>query len=204
MDSQVTLVAPAPVSLVFDANDVMNATLSLNSTPAYTISTDSRGTTTEIRAAETNEVLARVVRKGLLPDTITFPDVNGGKELRLSKWLKSAKLPDGVPGSVIETEVGKCFLRKYRQYRLALFTEHDPENPVAYLQRPTTATPVPLALVLQPGTEHFCAQIIAAFIIQEQKTRAEEAEQRAALDRATAQYKAAIHGPSNGHFRAGI
>ncbi|KAJ7086205.1 hypothetical protein C8R44DRAFT_821152 [Mycena epipterygia] len=206
MDSQLTLVDPSPpISLIFDTNSMTNATLSLNSIPAYTISTDSRGTSTELRAAGTGEVLVRIVRKGMFPDTIAFPNIHGGKDVRLNKWLKSAaKLPDGSPVSVIETEVGKCFLRKYRLYRLALFTETDMEAPVAHLQRPTVATPLPLALILQPGTETFRPEIIAAFIVQEQKTRMEEEAQKEAQDRANIQYKAAIYGPSHGRMRAGI
>ncbi|KAJ7488898.1 hypothetical protein FB451DRAFT_1223211 [Mycena latifolia] len=178
MDSQATLIDPSPVSLIFNCNSMTNATLRLNSTPAYTISTDSRGATTEIRAVGTDEVIARILRRGMRPDTITFPNVNGGKELRLNKWLQSAKAPDGVPVCVVETEEGKCFLRKYQHFRLALFTEYDPENPVAHLQVPTVTRPVPLALVLQPGTEHVRAQIIAAFIVQEQTMRTEEEAQR--------------------------
>jgi hypothetical protein len=96
MDSQLTLVDPSPpIFLKFDTNSMTNATLSLNSVPMYIISTDSPGAITEIRAAGTNEVLARILRKGLLPDTIKFPDLNAGKDMRLSKWLKSIKLPDG-------------------------------------------------------------------------------------------------------------
>ncbi|KAJ7500029.1 hypothetical protein FB451DRAFT_1207265 [Mycena latifolia] len=215
MDSQLTLVDPAPVSLIFDSNSMTNATLRINSAPAYTISTDSRGTT-EIRAAGTDDVLARIMRKGLLPDTISFPTLDGGKELRqqvaqireasrwsvsVEPWLPCPPLINAMlsPVCVVETDVGKYFLRNYLQYRLALFTEHDLDNPVAYLQRPTVATRVPLALVLQPGTEHFRAQIIAAFIIQEQKTRAEEEAQRAEEDRANVQYKRAIYGPGPSH-----
>ncbi|KAJ7436852.1 hypothetical protein FB451DRAFT_1570903 [Mycena latifolia] len=165
MDSQLTLVDPAPVSLIFDSNSMTNATLRINSAPAYTISTDSRGTT-EIRAAGSDDVLARVVRKGLLPDTISFPTLDDGKELRLSRCSNPRSFPmeslyvllrptsESVSSGNIDNIGSRC-----------LFTEHDAENPVAYLQRPTVATPVPLALVLQPGTEHFRAQIIAAFII---------------------------------------
>ncbi|KAJ6550406.1 hypothetical protein DFH09DRAFT_1168807 [Mycena vulgaris] len=201
MDSQLTLVDPSPpVSLTFNADSMTNATLTINNTtPAYTISTDSRGGTTEIRAAGTDEVLARIVRKGILPDTITFPNLNGGKAVRLTKWLKSATLPNGVPVCIIETAVGKCFLRKYRLYRLALFTEHDLDTPVAYLMRPTVATPIGMVLMLEPGTESFRAQIIAAFIIQEQKTRAEEEALRATWDPEKRVYKAAIYGPSHSH-----
>ncbi|KAJ7153986.1 hypothetical protein C8R43DRAFT_1186882 [Mycena crocata] len=174
MDSQVTLVDPSPlISLRFNVDNMANTTLSLNSTPIYTISTDSRGASTEIRAANTNVVLARILRKGMLPDTISFPTLSGGKEVRVNKWLKPVKLlADGTQGSMIETEGEAYVLRKYRLHRLApLFPEHDTENPAAYLQRPTVATPLPLAIMLQPGTENFRVPLIAAFIIQEQKTR---------------------------------
>ncbi|KAJ6563321.1 hypothetical protein DFH09DRAFT_1158948, partial [Mycena vulgaris] len=172
MDSQLTLADPSPpVSLTFNADSMTNATLTINNTtPAYTISTDSRGGTTEIRAAGTDEVLARIVRKGILPDTITFPNLNGGKAVPIGPYVSSRR------------QLEKCFLRKYRLYRLALFTEHDLDTPVAYLMRPTVATPIGMVLMLEPGTESFRAQITAAFIIQEQKTRADEDALRAAWD----------------------
>jgi hypothetical protein len=73
-----------------------NATLFLDdSGPAYTISTDTSNARTELRAAGTGELLARIARKEILPDTITFPALNGGKEMRLTKWLTKSKLSDG-------------------------------------------------------------------------------------------------------------
>jgi hypothetical protein len=96
MDSQLTLVSIAPAArLVFSQDSMKNATLFLDSGPAYTISTDTSNARTELRAAGTGELLARIVRKEIMPDTITFPALNGGKEIRLTKWLKKSKLSDG-------------------------------------------------------------------------------------------------------------
>jgi uncharacterized protein involved in exopolysaccharide biosynthesis len=96
MDSQLTLVSLAPAArLIFSSDSMENATLSLDSGPAYTISTDASAVRTELRASGTGDLLARVVRKEFLPDTIMFPAFNGGKEMRLNKWLKKSKHSDG-------------------------------------------------------------------------------------------------------------
>jgi hypothetical protein len=79
---------------MFSQDNMKNATLLLDSGPAYTISTDTSNAHTELRAAGTDELLARVARKEFLPDTIRFPALNGGKEMRLTKWLRKFKLSD--------------------------------------------------------------------------------------------------------------
>jgi hypothetical protein len=96
MDSQLTLVTVAPeIRLMFDRDSMKNATLLLDSVPAYTISTDTTNACTELRVTGTGELLARVAWKDILPDTITFPTVNGGREMGLKKWLNKSKLSDG-------------------------------------------------------------------------------------------------------------
>lgn len=136
MESQLTLVNPAPpVSFTFATNSMINTTLYRDSRPAYTLSTELQGSTTELRASDTSELLARISRKEILPDTITFPSINDGKEMRLSKWMRRCKLPDGrydgtllgccVPmcfshAHAIDTEVGVCLLKKHRIHRLAV------------------------------------------------------------------------------------
>jgi hypothetical protein len=50
---------------------------------------------TELRAAGTGELLARIARKEIIPDTIAFPALNGGREMRSTKWLTKSKLSDG-------------------------------------------------------------------------------------------------------------
>ncbi|KAF7341684.1 Peptide methionine sulfoxide reductase [Mycena sanguinolenta] len=176
MDSQLTLVnLPPPLCLTFSTNSMINVILYRDSQPAYIISTDLRigGSTTEIRAADGTEVLARVTRKELLPDTIAFPHINGGEEMRLSKWLRRCKLSDNSDAHVIETEVGNCVLKKWHNaYRLALFAEYDLETPVAHWERANSISP--LSLMFYSGTENFHPQIIAAFTIMELKMRREE------------------------------
>ncbi|KAJ7831367.1 hypothetical protein B0H13DRAFT_1551155, partial [Mycena leptocephala] len=96
MDSQLTLVSVAPAAhLKFSQDSMKNATLFLDSRPAYTISTDTSNAHTELRAAGTGELLARIARKEIMPDTMTFPAPNRGKEIRSTKWLKKSKLSDG-------------------------------------------------------------------------------------------------------------
>ncbi|KAJ6626147.1 hypothetical protein B0H10DRAFT_1999209 [Mycena sp. CBHHK59/15] len=184
MDSQLTLVNPAPPTfLTFGTNSMINTTLFLDTRPAYTISTALQGSTTEIADAGSKEVLARIVRKEVLPDTVAFA---GGKEIRVSKWLRKAKLPDGFSASEIDTEVGKCYLRMHREYRLALFTEYDLDTPVAHWERHSDPF-APPTLVLYSGTENFRPQIVAAFTIMELKMRMTEKADIVALSKAAAQ-----------------
>jgi hypothetical protein len=74
---------------------MINTTLLLRSIPAYTISTALQGATTEIRTAVTSELVACISHKEILPDTIIFPKVGDGKEMRLKNWLRKTKLPSG-------------------------------------------------------------------------------------------------------------
>lgn len=146
MESQLTLVTIAPeVRLLFSADSMKNATLFLDSAPAYMISTDEQNSCTELRTAGTRELLARITRKEVLPDSIMFPNLNGGKEMRLAKWLKKSKLADGscaiVPITLcsyhcslgadifvspfssifgVETEHGTFVLRAHPAHRLAV------------------------------------------------------------------------------------
>ncbi|KAJ7875034.1 hypothetical protein B0H13DRAFT_1723284 [Mycena leptocephala] len=170
MDSQLTLVDSAPpICLTFSKDSMINTTLYRDSRPVYTISTELQGTTTEIRAAGTAELLARICRNDILPNTVAFPSINDGKVMRLSKWLRGCKLPDGSHAYVIETELGNYFLKKHRTHRLVLFTEHDLETPIARWELSSGSSP--LSLILYPGTENFYPEIIAAFTIQDLKMR---------------------------------
>ncbi|KAJ7753142.1 hypothetical protein B0H14DRAFT_2635640 [Mycena olivaceomarginata] len=132
MDSQLTLV-----------------TVAAEVPPAYIISTDEQNSCTELRTAGTGELLARITRKDVLPDSIAFPNVNGNKEMRLAKWLKKSKLADGSSTFDVETEHGTFFLRAHPVHRLALYKEEDLETPVAYWQRINAAAPP--TLVMQAG-----------------------------------------------------
>jgi hypothetical protein len=74
MESQLTLVTvDSAVRLTFNRD---NATISLDSVHAYTITTDAQNMYTELRAVGNGELLVRIVRKAILPDTIAFPTVN--------------------------------------------------------------------------------------------------------------------------------
>lgn len=74
----------------------MSATkISLNDIPIYKVSTNQHGRTTKVRSSDTKAVVVHIARKEILPDTVTFPDVNGGKSLCVSKWLKRTPLADG-------------------------------------------------------------------------------------------------------------
>ncbi|KAJ7649250.1 hypothetical protein B0H17DRAFT_1102383 [Mycena rosella] len=151
---------------------MINTTIFMNSRPAYTLSTALQGSTTDISTSRTSEILV------FFPNTIAFPSINNGKEIRLSKWMSRQKLSDGLHVHVIKTEIGKCFLRKHSVHRLALFTEYDCENPVAHWDRPNATSPISL---------NFHPQIIAAFTIQELRMRMAEEGRLGCSQRAAAQ-----------------
>ncbi|KAJ7453325.1 hypothetical protein B0H11DRAFT_2245555 [Mycena galericulata] len=185
MDSQLTLVATSPsVCLSFSRNSMKNATLSLGSgIPTYIISTDPQNPWTEIRAAGTSdsEVLVRIAWKSVLADTIAFPEINGGKEMRLTKWLRKAKLSDGSTIHFIETKHGNFFLKIHPVHRLALFSAHDPETVVAHWRYPSNNDePWLPALILRGGAikDADRPQIIAAFLVREFKLRIKEEASR--------------------------
>ncbi|KAJ6597549.1 hypothetical protein DFH09DRAFT_1304345 [Mycena vulgaris] len=132
MNSQRTLTPSAPISLVFDTDSILAATLSLDARPAYTIATPPAGLPAEIRAAATGALRARISCRAILPDTICFPSLNGGGAVRVGKWLKRCALPNGLEAHAITTDAGKFFLTRDLAHWLALFAEHDFEHPVAH------------------------------------------------------------------------
>lgn len=100
MDSQVTLINPAwnetTTDLMFDRDSVLNAIVYLRSRPILKISTIDRGVShTEIKEAQSERLLAVIDRRTLTSDTITFTDRYGGKQLKISDWMKREKLEDG-------------------------------------------------------------------------------------------------------------
>ncbi|KAF7288603.1 hypothetical protein MIND_01426900 [Mycena indigotica] len=192
MDSQLTLVDPTPpLSLVFSTNSMINATLSANGLARYTIITALQGSVTDLFDARTGQLLARIARNAIRADTISFVSTEGQEtRVKLSKWMKRSKQPDGIDAHVIDTAVGQCFLRQHLEYRLALYTEFDPDSPVAHW-----ASPDPAALASLPPTlviagsipEAFHPQVICVFIIEELKMRMAEKADLVALGRAEAQ-----------------
>ncbi|KAJ7142007.1 hypothetical protein C8R43DRAFT_1238153 [Mycena crocata] len=179
MDSQLTLVTlPLTVSLAFSRNSMKNATLFLEAVPVYTISTDPQSTVTEISGAESGEVLVRISRKTLLPDTIAFPTSRDNKEVRLTKWIQKQRLPDGSPIHLIETAQGKCLIKTHPVHRLALFRESDLEVPVAHWQSPSANSAPILVIDVRTWRSEACPQVVAAFVVQEFNIRmAEQASQ---------------------------
>lgn len=95
--SEVTLITPTPqIRLEFESNSMLDTIVLRHSDPLYTVSTNKHRSTTEMRVAMTHELVAHIERKELLPDTVAFACDNGGKAMRVSKWLKHMKLADGL------------------------------------------------------------------------------------------------------------
>jgi hypothetical protein len=64
--------------------------------PLYSVVTDRKSDKrTDIFDARADRLLARIDRRDILPDTITFPGRNDGSSINLSKWLQKSKLDDG-------------------------------------------------------------------------------------------------------------
>ncbi|KAJ6540832.1 hypothetical protein DFH09DRAFT_1175412 [Mycena vulgaris] len=176
MDSQLTLVPAVQTHyLAFSTDSMKNATLSLDSVPLYTVFTDPQNAHTDLRTIGTAQLLARITRKALLPDTITFP---GGKEIPLAKWLRKTRLPDGLSIRVLETEHGSAILKVHSTHRLALFKEGDLETPIAHWERRNARAPPTLVLPAGATQPHI---IIAAFIVREFELRMREQAARVAV-----------------------
>jgi hypothetical protein len=82
--------------LVFETNSMTATTITQDGVPLYKVTTSQHGSMTEIRTTGTDTLVARIARKELFPDTVTFPDANGGKAKQVSKWLKAGTGADGL------------------------------------------------------------------------------------------------------------
>ncbi|KAJ7603595.1 hypothetical protein FB45DRAFT_908550 [Roridomyces roridus] len=167
--SQITLVDPAPrIFLTFSRNSMLSTTIRRQpqGNLVYLVTTNMHATTTEVRDADTERPVARIVRKDFLPDTVSF---SGGKTVRMNKWLKRAELPDEIPSSILEIDMGQCVLRAHPQYRLALYSP-GMDNILAHWE-PNTHPPT---LILSPTVESSQSQILTAFLYLEQMMRIKE------------------------------
>ncbi|KDR69383.1 hypothetical protein GALMADRAFT_104055 [Galerina marginata CBS 339.88] len=174
--SQATLVAPeSTTTLVFSKPSAINTTLLRNGRPLMTVSTLDAGaerTTISDAEAGAGEVLVVVQRRALLSDTVTFARHYGGRSLKLKDWLKEDVLENGHTTWTIQTPVGNFVWRTDVALRLALCPESNLEHPLAWAQLHTETTP--FGLVLTRGTEQFREEIVASFLILEQRMRMRE------------------------------
>ncbi|KAJ7755303.1 hypothetical protein DFH07DRAFT_821748 [Mycena maculata] len=187
--SQATLADPSPPTcLVFERNSMLETTILRHASPVYRVSTNRHGSTTEVCVPGTHTIIARIVRKEILPDTVAFSDTNGGKAVRVSRWLKRTKQADGRSEAILETDIGACILRTHPDYRLALY-DADLSTIVAHWA-PLTRPPSPPTLVLAPGIERSQVKILVAFLCEEQKLRIAEKNStvKAAAYRAKGRY----------------
>ncbi|KAF7308115.1 hypothetical protein MKEN_01174100 [Mycena kentingensis (nom. inval.)] len=190
MESQLTLVNPAPpATLTFHPDSMSDSVLYSDTRALYAITTHLQHSSscTELRRAGETEVIARISRNSILPDTVSFAS-EAHREVRISKWLRKCKLPDGISAHAIDTVVGLCILRTHREYRLALYTEFDADLPVAHWEATEASRSVPPQLVIANAIpESLHPQIICAFVVEEFRMRmAEKAD-------VVAQAKAAAH-----------
>lgn len=141
--------------------------------PLYSVVTDIKSDKrTDIFDARGNRLLARVDKRDILPDTITFPNRNNGSSINLSKWLQKSKLEDGHHVHSIETAHGTYVWKSDANYRLALYRKGDMSSPVAHLQQGSRTQN--FAVIMQGEAELIRDDVIVSFLILEQRLRISE------------------------------
>ncbi|KAJ6555838.1 hypothetical protein B0H19DRAFT_1151324 [Mycena capillaripes] len=150
---------------------MVNTTILRNSSPAYTVSTRWATSPTNIHAAGTGALLAKINPRTLLSDTVMFRHAYEGKEVKLSKWLQRERLDDGSPASVLLLCGERRFLIRHNEYGLTLFAAD--MRTILARWRPETKS-LPLALVISRGMETFETEILTAFLFEEGKLRSAE------------------------------
>ncbi|KDR69954.1 hypothetical protein GALMADRAFT_31287, partial [Galerina marginata CBS 339.88] len=173
-DSEITLLPPEPtISLVFSTPSVTNSTLFVDARPIVRISTtDAAGDHTTICDANTKELLVDIQHHTLRSDTVTFTHHFDGKPLKLKEWLKEETLGDGSPAWAMETSVGSLVWRPDVSFRLAVIVGGETAQPIAWAHLQTHSTP--LTLVISRGTQAIRDEIVASFIVLEQRMRMSE------------------------------
>ncbi|KAF9557589.1 hypothetical protein CPC08DRAFT_710304 [Agrocybe pediades] len=188
--SEVTLLNPdPPTELVFTKNSTLNTTLLLNGRPRYKIETvDAALSKTDIkdlrgRNAENGKVVVKLRKKLLLGDTITFINDEaiipsaGRKAMKQREWLVEGRLEDGGPKWTVQTGFGEFLWRLDPVHRLMLCPASNLYQPIVYAQTPSATEP--WALILSPGAEKFCDEIVTSYLIVEGSLR--EKEKRAVV-----------------------
>lgn len=164
-----------PKSYNFSLEDMKNTKIFNNqpASPLYSVVTDIKSDKrTDIFDVRGNRLLARVDRRDILPDTITFPNRNSGSSIHLSKWLQKSKLEDGHHIHSIETAHGTYVWKSDAAYRLALYRKGDMSKPVAHLQQGTRTQN--FAVIMQEEAELIRDDVIVSFLILEQRLRISE------------------------------
>ncbi|KIK43807.1 hypothetical protein CY34DRAFT_81144 [Suillus luteus UH-Slu-Lm8-n1] len=166
---------PPSKSYNFSREDMKNTKIFNNqpASPLYSVVTDIKSDKrTDIFDARGNRLLARVDKRDILPDTITFPNRNNGSSINLSKWLQKSKLEDGHHVHSIETAHGTYVWKSDANYRLALYRKGDMSSPVAHLQQGSRTQN--FAVIMQGEAELIRDDVIVSFLILEQRLRISE------------------------------
>ncbi|KAK7036192.1 hypothetical protein R3P38DRAFT_2910950 [Favolaschia claudopus] len=163
--------SPRAICLAFETDSMLNTTLCENAVPLYRVTTNTHGSITEIRTTGSDTLIARIARKNIFPSTVTFPDVNGGKPMRIKEWLKPTKFPNGLLGCTLQTPLGDMIMGGHPEYNSIALFNTDLTQIIAHWKPKSDS--LPLILVLSPGYESAHAQIIAAFLYEEQVIRVE-------------------------------
>ena len=183
MDSQVTLVRPAPPKkYYFSHNSVKKTSLYLStvtpSAPTYVISTDlETDKRTEFKDANGN-VLAVWTRKDILPDTIAWPAKDSGST-SVSKWLKKVEGADGTPVHTLTTPAGSIIFRSSAKHRVGAYISStlasspsvDEAEAIAYLALNANNNNPEIVLNAPAQAEDVEDQVVVAILMLEHKLR---------------------------------
>jgi len=172
--SEVTLINVDPITeLVLAKESVTNTTLLRHNKPCLKVSTNGKdGAITTITDVQTNQLLVTIKRRDFRSDIISFTNLYGGKPVKVKDWIQEKKPTNQRSQWKINTTAGSFTWRTDVVLRLTLCSENDLDHPIAWVQ-PKTETKR-YALVMKGGTENFRDEIVASYIILEQRMRMKE------------------------------
>ncbi|KAF9546893.1 hypothetical protein CPC08DRAFT_769557 [Agrocybe pediades] len=197
-----TLINPSPpLSLIFDRNSVVSATLYSRTGPKYRISTNITVTRTDLYelsqdasgpgTSVSQTMVASVKRRDFLPNVVVFKH-RKGRAIRLNEWLRRDKngRPGRSPSAELTTLDGHYTWIANSTHRLALYARKGShttmpfhavspidQQPIAYSK--TVDSPPTLALVLRDCdcSDDTKIEIIMSFLVMENKLRQKEKQE---------------------------
>ncbi|OAX39453.1 hypothetical protein K503DRAFT_799641 [Rhizopogon vinicolor AM-OR11-026] len=177
MDSATTLVNPGPPTYYFlTSTNLANTTIYTRpDIPLYTITDTSDGKLTKINDQRTpGRTIATFHQREILPNTVSFPERNGGAPISVQKWLRRSKLADGTTGFVMETDYGPYVWKIVSRHRQKVYAQCDLTRPIASCSlHPTLSNGRP-AFSLEYDAEPLREDIVVAYLLQRQRVMSED------------------------------
>jgi len=193
-ESQATLVNPISVSLPFTSTVPLNTTILYGNLPMFRIFSDENIQRTQVVEQRCGQTVAVIEWNNIFSDTVSFPSRNGGKKVKISKWLQTQQPSNGSRVIAMNAAIGRCYWKSDKTFRLALYMSDDPEfsTPFAYLQQASQSSGLrtPMTLNIQtsqlslnergllalddPWTLEVLYDIITAALILEHRAQMQE------------------------------